>query len=117
MRSRRHNAPPDNLCYSSSNHPIGRRVQRLFGGNPLHRAMTRLMPSLILMQLRSYELIFLDYKEMLNTKDEIRKLLDRLPDDASWEDVQYSIYVRERINRGRRRTTNRCLIKTKSKAG
>ena len=29
-------------------------------------------------------------------------MLDTLPDDATWEDVQYSIYVRERIERGRR---------------
>ena len=28
-------------------------------------------------------------------------MLDGLPDDASWEDVQYSIYGRERVNRGR----------------
>jgi len=37
---------------------------------------------------------------MATAKDEIRKMLDTLPDDASWEDVQYSIYVRERIERG-----------------
>ena len=30
-------------------------------------------------------------------KDEIRSMLDALPDSASFEDVQYSIYVRERI--------------------
>ena len=35
-------------------------------------------------------------------KDQIRKLLDTLPDDATVEDVQYSLYVRERIERGRR---------------
>ncbi len=38
---------------------------------------------------------------MANTKEEIRKILDALPDDATWEDVQYSIYVRERVERGR----------------
>jgi predicted transcriptional regulator len=37
---------------------------------------------------------------MANTKEEIRKILDALPDDATWEDVQYSIYVRERVERG-----------------
>jgi predicted transcriptional regulator len=35
-------------------------------------------------------------------KEETRKILDTLPDNASWEDIQYSIYVRERIERGRR---------------
>jgi predicted transcriptional regulator len=39
---------------------------------------------------------------MATPKQEIRQLLDALPDDATWEDVQYSIYVRERIERGRR---------------
>ena len=29
-------------------------------------------------------------------------MIDTLPDDVTWEDVQYSIYVRERIDRGRR---------------
>jgi hypothetical protein len=39
---------------------------------------------------------------MATAKDEIRKMLDALPDDATWEDVQHSIYVRERVERGRR---------------
>ena len=45
---------------------------------------------------------------MATAKEEIRRLIDTLPDDATWpdeatgEDVQHSIYVRERIERGRR---------------
>lgn len=39
---------------------------------------------------------------MPTAKEEIRRMLDTLPDDATWEDVQYSIYLRERIERGRR---------------
>lgn len=39
---------------------------------------------------------------MSTTKEEVRRLLDTLPDDATLEDVQYSIYVRERIERARR---------------
>jgi hypothetical protein len=39
---------------------------------------------------------------MATAKDEIRRMIDTLPDNASWEDVQHSIYVRERIERGRR---------------
>jgi hypothetical protein len=42
---------------------------------------------------------------MANTKEEIRKILDALPDDATWEDVQYSIYVRERVERGKAEAT------------
>lgn len=38
---------------------------------------------------------------MPTTKDEVRKLVEQLPEDISWEDVQYSIYVRERVERGR----------------
>ena len=39
---------------------------------------------------------------MATSKEEIQRLIATLPDDATWEDVQYSIYVRERIERGRR---------------
>jgi predicted transcriptional regulator len=33
-------------------------------------------------------------------KEEVRKILDAIPDDASFEDIQYHIYVREKIDRG-----------------
>jgi len=38
---------------------------------------------------------------MATAKEETRKMLDALPDDATWEDIQYSIFVRERVERGR----------------
>lgn len=38
---------------------------------------------------------------MATVKQEIRRMIESLPEDATWEDVQYSIYVRERIERGR----------------
>ena len=38
---------------------------------------------------------------MATLKEEFRRMIESLPDDATWEDVQYSIYVRERIERGR----------------
>ena len=38
---------------------------------------------------------------MASAKEELRKMLDALPEDATWEDVQYSIYVRERVERGK----------------
>lgn len=37
---------------------------------------------------------------MSTPKEEVRKLLDQLPDDSSLEDIQYHIYVREKIERG-----------------
>jgi hypothetical protein len=33
-------------------------------------------------------------------KEEVRVLLDKLPDDCSLEDVQYHLYVVEKIHRG-----------------
>ena len=39
---------------------------------------------------------------MATAKEEVRKLLDALPDDSSFEDIQYHIYVREKIASGRR---------------
>jgi len=33
-------------------------------------------------------------------KSEIRSLLDRLPDTCTFEDVQYHLYVVEKIHRG-----------------
>jgi predicted transcriptional regulator len=37
---------------------------------------------------------------MSTAKEEVRKMLDRLPDDSSLEDIQYHIYVQEKIERG-----------------
>jgi len=47
---------------------------------------------------------------MATAKEEVRRLLDSLPDDASFEDVQYSIYVYERIGHGRREADDGSLI-------
>lgn len=33
-------------------------------------------------------------------KEEARRLVDLLPDDATWEDLQYQIYVRQAIEAG-----------------
>ena len=37
---------------------------------------------------------------MLTAKEEVKKILDHLPDDVGYEDIQYHIYVREKIERG-----------------
>jgi len=37
---------------------------------------------------------------MKTAKDEIRELLENLPDDASLEDIQYHIYVRQKVQKG-----------------
>jgi predicted transcriptional regulator len=33
-------------------------------------------------------------------KEEVRRMLDQIPDDATFENIQYHIYVREKIERG-----------------
>ena len=33
-------------------------------------------------------------------KEEVRKLLDQILDDSPFEDIQYHIYLREKIERG-----------------
>jgi predicted transcriptional regulator len=38
---------------------------------------------------------------MSTAKEEVRQLLDRVPDDASLEDIQYHIYVCQKVDRGR----------------
>ncbi len=37
---------------------------------------------------------------MGSPKDEVRRILDEIPDDVSYEDIQYHIYVREKVERG-----------------
>lgn len=37
---------------------------------------------------------------MSTAKEDVRKLLEQVPDDASLEDIQYHIYVRQKIERG-----------------
>jgi len=35
-------------------------------------------------------------------KEEVRRMLDQIPDNASFEDIQYHIYVCQKIERGLR---------------
>ncbi len=37
---------------------------------------------------------------MQTAKEEVRRLLDQLPADTTFEDIQYHIYVKEKILRG-----------------
>jgi hypothetical protein len=40
---------------------------------------------------------------MNSAKEEVRSLLTMLPDDCTLEDVQYHLYVKEKIRKGRDR--------------
>jgi hypothetical protein len=33
-------------------------------------------------------------------KDEARRLVERLPEDATWEDLKYEIYLRQAVEAG-----------------
>ena len=37
---------------------------------------------------------------MKTAKEKVRELLEELPEDASLEDIQYHIYVRQKIQKG-----------------
>lgn len=37
---------------------------------------------------------------METAKEKVKKILDTLPDDSSFEDIQYHIYVRLKIEQG-----------------
>jgi len=37
---------------------------------------------------------------MNSAKEEVRRILEQMPDDASLEDIQYHIYVCQKIERG-----------------
>ena len=37
---------------------------------------------------------------MKSAKEEVRDLLEKLPDNASLNDIQYHIYVRQKIQKG-----------------
>ena len=39
---------------------------------------------------------------MASPKEEVAQLVERLPDDVSYDEIQYRIYVREKVNRGLR---------------
>lgn len=39
---------------------------------------------------------------MNSIRDEARKLVDQLPEGASWDDLMYQIYVRQKIDAGRK---------------
>lgn len=36
----------------------------------------------------------------VTVKEEARKIVERLADDATWEDLQYELYLRQAIEKG-----------------
>ena len=37
---------------------------------------------------------------MPSAKDAARRIIDRLPDQASWDDIMYELYVKQKIEEG-----------------
>ena len=47
---------------------------------------------------------------MKTAKEDVREILDRLPDDATLNDIQYHIYVRQKIEAGLKAEQEGALI-------
>ena len=37
---------------------------------------------------------------VINIKPEAQRILDKMPDDATWDDLMYEIYVRQAVDAG-----------------
>ena len=37
---------------------------------------------------------------MQSAKDAARRIIDRLPDQATWDDIMYELYVKQKIEEG-----------------
>ncbi len=46
----------------------------------------------------------------LNTKQTAMRIIERMPDDASLEDIMYELYFRERVDRGLRELDERQTV-------
>ena len=47
---------------------------------------------------------------MQSVRDEARKIVDQLPDGATWEDLAYRIYARQKIEAGLMEADNGLLV-------
>ncbi len=51
-------------------------------------------------KMEETELKIMENGAMIPAKEEVRRLLNDLPDDSTLEDIQYHIYIRQKIDRG-----------------
>jgi hypothetical protein len=56
------------------------------------------------------ELLPMPGMETKDVKSAARQLVDSLPDDATWDDVMYRVYVRQAIDAGRQDAADGRLI-------
>lgn len=55
-------------------------------------------------------MLFEEVQIMSTAKDEVKALLDKLPNDCTFEDVQYHLYVVEKIRRGTERAKSEGVL-------
>jgi hypothetical protein len=60
--------------------------------------------------------------EMTTVKEQVQQIAESLPEDATWEQVMYEVYVREKIERGEqaiaeRRTVTHVEVKRRFSIG
>jgi predicted transcriptional regulator len=61
----------------------------------------------------SAEAFLLGRVKMATAKENVRALLDVLPEDTTYEDIQYHIYVRQEVERGMRDVTEGRVLNQK----
>jgi hypothetical protein len=47
---------------------------------------------------------------MITIKEEAKKLIDNLPDEITWDDLMYEIYVRQKVELGLKAVDKRRVI-------
>jgi predicted DNA-binding antitoxin AbrB/MazE fold protein len=57
-------------------------------------AKSPIAPSSLVLQLKS-KLSLLKPMETINLKEEVRSIIDRLPENFTWSDLMYAIYIRQ----------------------
>ena len=54
---------------------------------------------------------------MSKLKEEARKLIDKLPDTATWDDIMYEFYVKSKIDAGVRAVQRGCRPRQADRGG
>ena len=47
---------------------------------------------------------------MSTAKEEARELLDRIPDNATWDDIMYEFYVEKKVEKALRDIDTGCVV-------
>ena len=47
---------------------------------------------------------------MVKAKEEVQRILDRLPEDATYEDIEYQLYLRRMMDEAEAATREGCVV-------